>query len=781
MFYRFEDLDLSDKKLSSSFGGKGYILSLLTQRGYQVPSGAILTALPTEQEWKTIEKWWAQKEFPKLAVRSSALGEDSAQFSFAGQNVSHLNVDSLDKLHAAVKSCFDSIKKISSTTYRKYLLDTEDLPEMNVVLQEMVSPLFAGVFFSSDPRGKSKGWMYEVVEGLGESLVSGAVTPEKVMENFPSQVKYDRWEKEFGDKIVEAGINIKKTLNYEVDVEWAIDEQGKFYVLQARPITALDSTSSYQTVIDYELTRLKQSDDQKTMWDGKTFAEWNGFPSYFTFSIWKKAFSPHFSFGDALKKLGYLSFIDKPFSPKDSVLERVFGRAYLNLKKVGDLYYGPIPYRITPLPRPHLRFDLSKVTLGVILHFPFAIYRMLKVAWIMSTKRQQLLTECRSDLLKMKTKLNRPQDPTMYSNWSRKELIERLVEEESYFAKHVLFWPFVLIFLTESTLQSLESILSGVFGKEQGNKKIQHWMSIGLKTISFEMNKMFNEATGDGKKQKFFMARYGHRGPGELDLVNPRWLELGEKAFFSTGAKKNLNHKYSTKAVDREIEELQTFKKSIIKQEWNLLRQMLELREQWKMDILRPYAHIRYILEEIGKQVGLGKDIHWLRLSEILPFANEVNKESLIALKIKIEDRKRRFNIFKKVSLPDVVSLEQIELSVSGKGYEKTKLSQGAEALSPGLAFGEVRVVNFIEDVNTDEWPENVILVARSTDPGWTPLFAKAAGVIVEKGGVLSHCAIVAREMGLPAISGVPEATHILKDGDKVWVDGNGGKVGYDV
>ena len=100
--------------------------------------------------------------------------------------------------------------------------------------------------------------------------------------------------------------------------------------------------------------------------------------------------------------------------------------------------------------------------------------------------------------------------------------------------------------------------------------------------------------------------------------------------------------------------------------------------------------------------------------------------------------------------------------------------------MSPGISFGEVRVVEDPSQINPDEWPENTVLVAENTDPGWTPLFAKAKGVIVDKGGVLSHCAIVAREMNLPAVSRVRQCHRILKNGDKVWVDGNNGRISID-
>ena len=88
-----------------------------------------------------------------------------------------------------------------------------------------------------------------------------------------------------------------------------------------------------------------------------------------------------------------------------------------------------------------------------------------------------------------------------------------------------------------------------------------------------------------------------------------------------------------------------------------------------------------------------------------------------------------------------------------------------------------MRVVSDPDLVNTDDWPQNVVLVAESTDPGWTGLFLKSSAIIVEKGGVLSHCAIVAREMNLPAVSEVKQCHLRYKDGDQIWVDGNNGRI----
>ncbi|MEO5970678.1 MAG: PEP-utilizing enzyme, partial [Bdellovibrionia bacterium] len=146
-----------------------------------------------------------------------------------------------------------------------------------------------------------------------------------------------------------------------------------------------------------------------------------------------------------------------------------------------------------------------------------------------------------------------------------------------------------------------------------------------------------------------------------------------------------------------------------------------------------------------------------------------------IALKL-IERRKKRSQTLGRISLPSKFSLGELENLIFAKDTGSAKVFKG-EGLSPGVAYGEVRVVSQPEDADVSNWPDDVILVAEATDPGWTPLFLKAKAIVVEKGGVLSHCAIVAREMGLPVVSGVLGCHLKFKEGEHVWVDGSVGSV----
>jgi pyruvate,water dikinase len=123
--------------------------------------------------------------------------------------------------------------------------------------------------------------------------------------------------------------------------------------------------------------------------------------------------------------------------------------------------------------------------------------------------------------------------------------------------------------------------------------------------------------------------------------------------------------------------------------------------------------------------------------------------------------------------LPDVIDSAQLDRFGLPQVFENATEWQG-EPVSAGVATGTARIVFNPREV--EELGADYFLVCPSTDPGWTPLFINARGLIVERGGVLSHGAIVARDFGIPAIV-CPNATKLLRSGDRLHVDGNTGKI----
>ena len=758
-FYKFNQISTEHQFL----GGKAYALGLMSNANFPVPDGAVLSELPkTKEEWTEIFLWWESIGTPKLAVRSSAQGEDSGEQSFAGQNSTFLNVEDLVGIKKSVEKCFESIHKKSSAIYREHFLkEKADSVQMNVVLQSMVDPNVSGVFFSRDPRTNEKGWILEAISGLGEDLVSGKKTPFHYEENKSHVCKIFNLE-----EVVSVGNKVKDFFSYEIDMEWAIDKEGRFFVLQARPITALSGIAGEKKLIQEEIKRLTETHSMDTLWDGQTFAEWSGPPSELTFSLWREAFAANNSFSVALKKLGYLGVNQEIQNETHSLLEKIFGRAYINVSLMAPLYFGSIPYKIVPYPHPHLKFDYHKMTFSNFVHTPMTMWKMLKVGWRLSTERRTYLNECAKELHLFKGDLSK----TSYKNIDSDELLDLFKTNCEIFYSDILVYPLILITLIESTTQSLRALLTGVLTPKEIDNKLNTWMSHGIHTVTMRMNEDYQLACADETKRESFFQTYGHRGPGELELAHLRWSELGDKIFYKLNSE---NRRSSQVDVSQDILSLKTYKKLAIEKEWMLLKEMLELRESWKMNLLRPYAIIRSLALEIAKREGLGDSIFWHDYKEIIHRDFDI---------LRAQKRQEKANVLKFISLPPFLSLSELKnitaennADVFGKN---PKVITGMP-LSSGFVFGEVRVVIDPDNVDVESWPPNVILVAESTDPGWTGLFLKSKAVIVEKGGVLSHCAIVAREMNLPAISEVKQCHLRFKDGDKIWVDGNNGRITF--
>ena len=760
MLYYFETLP----KDKTSVGGKAYMLAMMTQIGVVVPQGLILDDLPTEEEFKKISEFAGRGDFT-LAVRSSATGEDSKENSFAGQNSTFLFVDNDEDLKLAIENCFNSIHKESSRAYRKHFLGSDKEVPMNVVIQRMIDPAYSGVYFSRDPRGKIDGWMYEYIDGVGEDLVSGKRTPTIVSEGSNNY-------KEISESQERALLNYSKQVEVEYedefDIEWAIDKDGVVFILQARPITAKSSISNLKVLGKKELKRLEDNYSANTVWDGQTFAEWTVAPTVLTTELWANSFRREQAFDLALKKLGYLGFKE---DQNDSLLDTVFGKSYINLNKLGELYFGPIPYSIEPVPRPHLKFHFSKISPKVVFNTPKTVLRMLKVGLSINTHRRDMIEEATRKLVNLSTLLKRPNDPEIYRSWSDQKLNERIAKECHLFHERTLVWPYILISLTETTIQTLISLLKSIYPQDTANELIKKWSGQGINSETYEMGRYFKKACAKPEMRPLFLERYGHRGPGELDLSSKRWSEIGEDAFYDLSLEDYEKSKMSRAGydVEAEIEEMKTFKKSIVLEEWRILKSLLELREKWKMALLKPYCHIRFLLLEKERRLGIENesDIFWLSLEEVTHF-----EESMKTL---ISERKTEAASLKNFNFSTVASLSEIKDVINGEIKVDNSLS--GEGISAGIVKGEIVVINNPGDWKSVNWPNNPIVVAQSTDPGWTPVFTKASGIIVERGGVLSHCAIVAREMGIPAISGINQCHLRFKGGENVWIDGNTGTV----
>ena len=148
----------------------------------------------------------------------------------------------------------------------------------------------------------------------------------------------------------------------------------------------------------------------------------------------------------------------------------------------------------------------------------------------------------------------------------------------------------------------------------------------------------------------------------------------------------------------------------------------------------------------------------------------ETRREELLAT---AAQRQVRWQSLQRLDMPEVIDSAELQQLGLPRQYDSAAELKG-EAVAAGTAAGTARIVFDPRDRAT--WASNYILVCPSTDPGWTPLFVNARGLVVERGGVLSHGAIVARDFGIPAVV-CPGATKRIKDGSKLRLDGNRGMI----
>ena len=756
-----------------SVGGKAFFLSQLYQAGIPVPAGIILRSCPeTAAAWLEVVEWWKRDERP-VAVRSSAADEDSDDLSFAGQYKTLLNISNEDGLRDAVSQCFASLGAHNGSAYRERLQDSTPgdghrAPAMNVVIQRMIEPLSAGVYFTVDPTSPETGWLIEWVDGLGDTLVSGVRMPRRVR-------RENAADSAIAHVLLPVIERVERLLKFPVDIEWAIDRDGRPWILQARPITVQSSGDKKSRVMTREIARLSTRHRSATSWDGHAFAEWSGIPSELSFSIWQRAFGSRGALGAALRSIGYLG---SGSSRHGSALERVLGRPYVNQRLMDDLLFGASLFVTDPHPRPHVRIDRDRLSVSTLLQAPLAGFYMARAAWRSSGSSHALLRTCR-DAYARESQVRLPNDPLMYQSEDLPSLLSRFEIAANDFADRLIHWPMVLILLVEGSTERLRQLLRKSVAPDQVQVLLQRTLGHAVNSGTLEMDRQYQIACYNPSARVQYLREYGHRAVGELDLSRPRWIERGDRAFATPRRASRARSVAVRRPPDGpdDLKLITGFYRPLYVNEAGRLREMLSLRESWKHVLMRPYAHLRWMAAEIGRRTGLSDGVFDLRPAELRRAA--LGPSAIPRLRRLAELRAARRQSFSDVHLPMIVTLDALRALDGGAASDSdapSRLLHG-QALSPGLVCGEVRVVRNPEDLSTADWPEDTILVAEATDPGWTALFLRVKGLVIERGGVLSHCAIVAREMRLPAVSGVLNCCEQLRDGQKIWVDGNRGHV----
>ena len=272
-----------------------------------------------------------------------------------------------------------------------------------------------------------------------------------------------------------------------------------------------------------------------------------------------------------------------------------------------------------------------------------------------------------------------------------------------------------------------------------------------------------------------WLASFGHRAPNEFDLATPRWRERPDAvelmAAHLKGAEEPVDrhHKRMEECTERVLQLKATLDEAAAREfdsQLALTHRYLRFREDGKFHLMLAYDLLRDLAMEAGRRLDIGEDVFLLHEEELF----DALSTGIAPLHL-LERRRLARAAEAEIELPDLITEDKI--TTLGEAVElESAATIPAFAISGGSASGPARIIHSPEEAGDPG--DGYILVCPSTDPNWTPLFAKAAGLVIERGGMLSHGAVVAREMGIPAVV-CAGATRLLEDGEPVTVDGKHG------
>ncbi|SHK17778.1 PEP/pyruvate-binding domain-containing protein [Desulforamulus aeronauticus] len=758
-----------------------------------------------------------------LAVRSSATAEDTSGATFAGIHESFLNVQGIENVLSAIKDCYASLWTPRAVAYRRKMNIRDDEVIPAVVIMEMVEAMAAGVGFTCDPRtGREDVLVINANFGLGESVVSGAVEPDEyildpmigIKKRIGRKQGKTMAKKTGGTEFVDsAGASAGQVLTdemigklglllqrvYEVlgdgeqhqDIEWVFDGK-EFILVQARPVTVLPR---------YTFEGIKNQPD---IWSNANFRD--GIPmvqSTLNWSVTKK--SLNMLLDAPLKAIGY---------PIPSGIQHVRlyqGRAYFNLSiQQWQIYdsFGFPPKLVNQAyggHQPEIDINEKKSFFGIkeskrlkyLLKAMFVGQKIRKSA----TKSFDRIKDFAETLLK--------EDLTCLTE---KDLLKKHSDIENLFIEFV---P-VFMFCSSAPVYPPEKILGKYFpgkGKAVANALMAGGGDITSAQHGYRLIELAEIAREDIAARRFFssqtfepllwerelpeesvfkqslrnfLAEYGHRGVYEMDIINPRWREDPSyllniiKSTMETADLHKVKKKQQARADEawQEVRQrLPLHQRILVKNLVNKALQAAGLREMAKFVLAHIFESERIIFQEIGRRLADRKilsepsDIFHCTLNEVISILQGAWDGRNLA--IIVTERQAKRNEMELLLPPDLIIGESPQF-VETVTYNSEKELTGL-GVAAGKASGEAKLI--FHPNEGEKLLVGDVLVAPSTDPGWTPLFLKASAIVMETGGFLSHGSIVAREYGIPAVVNIPGVMKILKGSQLITVDGDAGKI----
>lgn len=757
------------------------------------------------------------------AVRSSATAEDQPDGSFAGQHDSFLHLGGRDAVLEAVRACWVSLFTDRALAYRVRRGLGSASAAMAVVVQEMLAADLAGVVFSGDPvRQDPNRIIIEGAPGCGVGVVSGRVRPDRmVLERGSLQVL----ERSAGDdvgggmahalsdplarELARLVLEAERFLGAPQDLEWAV-RNGTVWVLQSRPIT----------------TSLHVASAPPEVWCNANVCE--NLPGVLTPMSWSLV---ELLLVGCFRPLLRMIGIDTDVRPW---FGRIAGRVYLNVGlsdailrsgwpsapvSVWDLLGGrPTDAEAAALER--VRQNATQPPRRQMRRLLWLGLRALPA--LSGTYGTAFLRALRQRLDALeKTPLSALSDaelsgfvsgivPRLFPELDEPLELARVFMSLSPALACVLALPGITRrWLGDADGRIAHRLLGTAGDMASAEAALDLWRLAAwarqhteVKVILAERqpypllrDRLRGSPTGAGFLERWdaFLRRHGHHARGEVDVFNPRWSETPDDLLDQVRRYLDLSDGFDPLAEQarRRAEREALFEacRRQLRAPWKrwgfgwLVRRGqagLRFRENVKSEAVRSVASLRAAVLEAGRRLearGLlatAGDVFFLEFAEL---DRTLRGDPVVRVAEVIASRKAERQRLESVHPPSIVVGDfRPDAPLAGPGRDPS--ANGALhglGVSPGCARGRARVIPQ-GDPEARLLPGE-ILVVPWTDPGWTPLYLTAAGIVADIGGQLSHGSIIAREYGIPAVVNVGHATQLLRTGQLVEVDGDRGIV----
>jgi len=790
---QFHDIHEGD-----AVGGKAEGLSKLIAMDLYVPPGfVILNAEPGEYPVK-LEQNYLALGGAKVAVRSSAIGEDSAGASFAGQYETILDVEGIDALKKAIDDCLKSVSNARASAYRNSQTQLGSVP-MAIVVQEMVEAKCAGVLFTADPVSNKRDHMViDAVRGNGEKLVSGEATPDHYV--------YDRSK---GKLIVKELSGAKSILSPNVfkqlikdaekaeriageplDMEWAVDQDGDVCWLQARPITTLSSDLN-----ELDSTPLSPNDFYTKCNVGEALP---GALCPLTHSIT----------GRGLEVGTQRLFMDfgilEEESPDWLVFANFYGHMFMNMstfawtpKKVLGLSTRDLSLAICGRDIPELDEQIK---------VPSIKERLPRIVKYFKTVLRG--KKAREHLTQLATGTDLPQQNTVLEQW---EMIDQNLEllcqaHHNHLVSSLaagMLAPMIMGIIakgeepTEEHHALVAALLSGAEGVESADiaKEATRIQQLLLKQQAVQDRFIdasapeaysYLNSTDSGKAGKAFkdyLKRHGHRSISEMDIRTKEWscnpmpliesLQIPLKGMLDQNKTVKRPAASGSTVSNQDLLAEQNF---AVKQLVKMAHKAIRGREESKSLLVKVKQKYKAAYRQLG-QMMMAEELltdndllYFFSHNELSDFIRTQNPEMLK----QAEMRRKALAQQNTLDFEDVFKGSPKPITIDISKIPKDKLVKG-KTVSRGRIIGHAKVAKTVEEASKLESGD--ILIAPITDVAWTPYFSLIGGLATDIGSAVSHGAVVAREYGLPAIVKTDIGTQTFKDGDVVILDANEGYI----